>query len=66
MWQTVHALQDAIKIEQPGGPGKFEMPNWDQASQKKVRDALLVLGSDAARHQAHVRRRRTPSIRCAG
>ena len=26
-------------------PGKFEVPNWDQASQKKVRDALLVLGA---------------------
>jgi hypothetical protein len=41
--KQVHALQDAIKVEQPGGPGKFEVPNWDQASQKKVRDALLVL-----------------------
>ena len=39
----VHKLQDAIKFEQPGGPGKFEIPNWDQASQKKVRDALLAL-----------------------
>lgn len=36
-------LQDAIKVEQPGGPGKFEVPHWDQESQKKVRDALLVL-----------------------
>ena len=25
--------------------GKFEVPNWDQASQKKVRDALLVLAT---------------------
>jgi hypothetical protein len=41
--EKVHALQDAIKITQPGGPGFFEVPNWDQASQKKVRDALLVL-----------------------
>ena len=40
----VHALQDAIKVEQPGGPGSFKVPNWDQASQKKVRDALVVLG----------------------
>jgi hypothetical protein len=39
----VHKLQDAIKVEQPGGPGVFEIPNWDQASQKKVRDALLAL-----------------------
>jgi hypothetical protein len=43
--KKVHALQDAIKIEQPGGPGKFEVPAWDQASQKKIRDALLVLGT---------------------
>ena len=43
--KRLHALQDAIKVEQPGGPGRFEVPNWDQASQKKVRDALLVLGT---------------------
>jgi hypothetical protein len=42
---AVHALQDAMKIDQPGGTGKFEIPNWDQASQKTVRDALLVLAS---------------------
>jgi hypothetical protein len=40
----VNALQDAVKVEQPGGPGKFEVPNWDKASQKKVGDALVVLG----------------------
>jgi hypothetical protein len=40
----VHALQDAIKVEQ-ANPGKFEIPNWDQASQKQVRDALLVLAA---------------------
>lgn len=38
-------LQDAIKVEQPGGPGKFEVPNWDLESQKKVREALLTLGA---------------------
>jgi hypothetical protein len=43
--EKVHALQDAIKASQPGGPGKFEVPNWDKVSQKKVRDALLVLAS---------------------
>ncbi|RVK11145.1 DUF1254 domain-containing protein [Sinorhizobium medicae] len=43
--EQVHALQDAIKIDQPGGPGKFETPDWDQASQKKVRDALLILAT---------------------
>jgi hypothetical protein len=45
--KDVHALQDAIKANQRGGVGKFDVPNWDQASQKKVRDALLVLGTTA-------------------
>jgi hypothetical protein len=39
------ALQDAVKVTQPGGPGRFEVLNWDKTSQKKVRDALLVLSS---------------------
>jgi hypothetical protein len=43
--KKVHALQDAIKVEQPEGPGKFEVPKWDPVSQKKVRDALIVLGT---------------------
>jgi len=43
--KQVHALQDAISILQPGGPGRFEVPNWDKASQKKVRDALLLLAT---------------------
>ena len=42
---AVHELQDAIKVEQPDGPEKFEVPNWDQVSQKKVREALLTLAS---------------------
>src|SRR5882724_1304682 len=42
--EQVHALQDAISVSQKGA-AKFELPNWDAASQKKVRDALLVLGS---------------------
>ena len=40
----VHRLQDAIRVSQPR-PGSLEMPKWDPASQKKVRDALLVLGA---------------------
>jgi hypothetical protein len=43
--KKVHALQDGLKVEQPGGPGKFEVPKWDPVSQKKVRDALIVLGT---------------------
>ena len=40
--QQVHALQDALKASQKN-TGTFEVPNWDQASQKKMRDALLVI-----------------------
>jgi hypothetical protein len=39
----VHALQDAITVQQRSR-GRFEVPNWDPQSQSKVRDALLVLG----------------------
>jgi hypothetical protein len=37
-----HALQDAVTVSQKN-VGKLETPNWDPASQKKVRDALLFL-----------------------
>jgi hypothetical protein len=43
----VHALQDGIKVSQKD-IGSFEAPNWDQASQKKVREALIVLASTIA------------------
>jgi hypothetical protein len=42
--QAVHALQDAIKIEQKSA-GKFAVTDWDQASLTKVRDALLALAA---------------------
>jgi hypothetical protein len=38
----VHALQDAIKVEQKS-IGTLEFPNWNKASLEKVRNALLVL-----------------------
>jgi hypothetical protein len=41
---AVHALQDAIVVDQPGGPGSLELPAWDKESQKVVRDALITLG----------------------
>src|SRR5260221_4578904 len=43
----VHALQDAIKLSQER-PGTFEIPNWDEASLKKVQAALLQLGTTAS------------------
>jgi hypothetical protein len=41
--QQVHALQDALTVSQQSR-GTFEIPNWDDASLKKVRAALLQLG----------------------
>lgn len=43
--KAANSLQDRIEVKQPGGPGTFEVPNWDPASQKKIRDALLGLAS---------------------
>jgi hypothetical protein len=40
----VHALQDALKVEQKS-VGKFEVPNWDLAQQKKIREALETLSA---------------------
>lgn len=41
--EEVHKLQDAIKVNQPGGPGTFDVPKWDPVSQKEIRDALITL-----------------------
>ena len=42
--RKIHALQDSIQVEQ-AKRGTFEIPNWDQASLKKIKAALLQLGS---------------------
>src|SRR5258706_8645094 len=42
--RQVHALQDAIKFGQER-PGAFEIPHWDEASLKKIKAALLQLGT---------------------
>jgi hypothetical protein len=42
--ERAHALQDAARIDQKSA-GVFEVPNWDPASQKKVRDALIGLAA---------------------
>ena len=41
---TVHALQDAIAVQQDD-IGSFEIPKWDPASQGAVRAALVQLGA---------------------
>lgn len=47
----VHKLQDAITVSQKK-VGKLELPNWDQASLKEIRDGLLALAkhTDGFRH----------------
>ena len=42
-FQQIHALQDALTASQQSS-GTFEIPNWDEASLKKVRAVLLQLG----------------------
>ncbi|MEX3652992.1 MAG: DUF1254 domain-containing protein [Mycolicibacterium fortuitum] len=44
---AVHALQDAIGVAQAAS-GFFEIPAWDPASQKTVRDALITLSTTLA------------------
>lgn len=43
--KAANALQDAITVSQPGGPGTFEIPEWDPVSQKNVREALIALSN---------------------
>jgi hypothetical protein len=45
--RQVYALQDAIKLNQER-PGTFEIPHWDEASLKKIKAALLQLGTTVA------------------
>lgn len=42
--KAANALQDKIVVKQ-AAPGKFEIPEWDEASLKKVRDAINVLAA---------------------
>ncbi len=42
--KQAHALQDAVTVKQRT-LGRFEVPNWDPVSQKKMRDALLMMNA---------------------
>jgi hypothetical protein len=42
--RAAHALQDAIVVGQ-SGHGSLELPDWDLVTEKKVREALLALGT---------------------
>jgi hypothetical protein len=41
--EALHGLQDAIKVEQPKGPGAFQIPDWDASVQAEIRTGLDVL-----------------------
>ena len=45
--KAAQALQDAIVVGQ-SARGSLELPEWDRASEKKVREALLALGTTVA------------------
>lgn len=42
--EAANSAQDKIAVRQDN-PGTFEVPDWDEASLKKVRDAILVLAA---------------------
>jgi len=47
--KKVNAIQQQTKVEQKS-VGKFEIPNWDTASQDKIRAALKVLSATMANY----------------
>jgi hypothetical protein len=56
-----HALQDSIKIRQKAR-GKFEVPNWEDASLLTVHAALLTLGERVDSKRTFGRRSEVDSI----
>jgi hypothetical protein len=42
--EAANRMQDKIALQQ-ANPGKFEIPDWDEASLKKVRDAINILAA---------------------
>lgn len=40
---AARAAQDALRLEQPGGPGVWQAPQWDKTSQDALRQALSAL-----------------------
>ena len=42
--KIANAVRDKIQVKQ-ARTGKLEVPNWDQVSQNRIRDALAVLRS---------------------
>ena len=57
--QQVHALQDAIELNQKS-PGTFEVPHWIWQVSRKCRWRCWATGNYGIRYAPHVRRRRKP------
>ena len=64
--QAVHALQDAIVVEQQGGPGAFEVPRWDEVSLTRVREHLKASGDFDPRQAFGTRETVNPRDRLVG
>ncbi|AWY39157.1 DUF1254 domain-containing protein [Pseudomonas putida] len=43
--QRGQALQDRITVDQPNGPGQFEVPQWDPARLDEIRASLLKVAA---------------------
>jgi hypothetical protein len=59
---NVHALQDAIRVEQ-ASIGRFEVPQWDATSQTRVREALSSLAGAIDSHRMFGRREDVDPVR---
>ena len=51
--KQAHSCQDGIQVDQKR-KGKWEIPDWDTASQKEIRQVLKVLGSKMAGGPRHM------------
>ena len=52
--KAANAVQDQI-VSKQSSPGEFEIPDWDEASLLKIRDAINVLAATRPRCHRHVR-----------
>ena len=41
--EQARTIQDAVRAIQAKGPGRFDVPNWDPVSYKKMRDMIVAL-----------------------
>ncbi len=44
--EVVHKLQDQVEVQQDGGPGTYEIPEWNSDSRNTTRAKILALSED--------------------